>query len=170
MQVICKTYVIYFLILLSFQKAKDYQNLKTGSGSKKNLVCYGKKDSLRPILFGLQKKLWGGGRSNWPPPPAGIGLKNITAIFAIHPFIHMHNAHTSIHLTIYEPIFLRIMCNCMTNSLIYIHLNKFVQSDLWYINNWIYQDIDTNSTAANWQVQSLLKECLDIISQCALYV
>ena len=104
MQVICKTYVIYFLILLSFQKAKDYQNLKTGSGSKKNLVCYGKKDSLRPILFGLQKKLQGGGSFKLTPPPAGIGLKNITASFAIHPFIHMHNAHTSIHLTIYEPI------------------------------------------------------------------
>ena len=31
-------------------------------------------NSLRPIFFELCKKNYKGGGSNWPPPPAGIGL------------------------------------------------------------------------------------------------
>ena len=50
-----KTSGICFLMSKAFQKAKFYQNLTSGSGSKQRLFCYRKKQSSRQCAGGLRQ-------------------------------------------------------------------------------------------------------------------
>jgi len=91
------TCAIRFLMSKVFQKAKFYQNLTSGSGSKQRFSLLQEKAVIRPVL-GLKGGLWvcrksqkistasdqyflsyvkktTGPGGNLTPPPAGIGLR-----------------------------------------------------------------------------------------------
>ena len=93
LQKIC---AIRFLMSKAFQKAKFYQNLISGSGSKQRFSGLKEKSSLRPILFELCKKNHRGG-VKLTPPPSRNRVKVISTLTTQHPEILKNANHEAMH-------------------------------------------------------------------------
>ena len=59
---------------MTFQKAKFYQNLKTGNGSKQRFSLLQEKAVFQAVCLRTQAVSIKGGGGSKCPPPAGLGL------------------------------------------------------------------------------------------------